>query len=127
VFAKIAKPTPLTDRALMPNAVYHSGFTPMGEMFVVNKSLPTKTLEQLKNRSVGQIEKFLGKESRAFYNEAGDIVIESKDGLRQFRIDLIKTKPHKNPHSHVILYETNKNKKIKLIDERIFPKGVKER
>jgi hypothetical protein len=55
VFSKIAKPTPLTDRALMPNAVYHSGFHPMGEMFVVNKSLPAKTLEQLKNRSVGQI------------------------------------------------------------------------
>jgi len=55
VFSKIAKPTPLTDRALMPNAVYHSGFHPMGEMFVVDKSLPAKTLERLKNRSVGQI------------------------------------------------------------------------
>jgi hypothetical protein len=27
----------------------------MGEMFVVDKSLPAKTLERLKNRSVGQI------------------------------------------------------------------------
>jgi hypothetical protein len=51
----IKKPSPLTDRALMPQAVYHSGFHPMGEMFVVDKSLPTKTLERLKNRSVGQI------------------------------------------------------------------------
>jgi len=49
VFSKIAKPTPLTDRALMPNAVYHSGFHPMGETFVVNQSLPAKTLERLKN------------------------------------------------------------------------------
>ena len=52
------------------------------------------------------------------------IVVESKDGLRQFRIDLLQTKPHKNPHSHVISYKIRKNKKIKWDDARIFPKDV---
>ena len=71
------------------------------------------------------IKNFLGKESRAFYNEAGDIVIESKDGLRQFRIDMLHTHPHKNPHSHLIRYSPIKNKKIKDWDKRIYPKDVK--
>ena len=75
-------------------------------------------------RIIEQIETFVGKKSRAFYNEAGDIIVESKDGLRHFRIDMIKTDPHKNPHSHVILYKASKNKKTKLLEERIFPIGV---
>ena len=133
-------PQPLIDRALTirPEAfsqeirflrsvnqpAYRSGIgNPMNEMIAVQpKPLVDRNVKVIK-----QVKNFLGKESRAFYNEAGDIVIESKDGLRQFRIDMLHTHPHKNPHSHVILYETSKNKKIKLIDERIFPKGVQEK
>ena len=51
VVAKIAKPTPLTDRALMPNPVYHSGFHPMGEMFHLNPTLSAKELNGLKDLS----------------------------------------------------------------------------
>lgn len=77
-------------------------------------------------RAIKQIENFVGKESRAFYNQAGDIIIESKDGLRQFRIDLIRTKPHKNPHSHVVVFENFKNFKRQDKNIRVFPKGLKE-
>jgi hypothetical protein len=47
----IKKPSPLTDRALMPNAVYHSGFHPMGEMFHLNPTLSAKELNGLKDLS----------------------------------------------------------------------------
>ena len=77
-------------------------------------------------RVIEQIETFIGKESRAFYNKAGDIIIESKDGLRQFRIDFLRTKPHKNPHSHVIRYEKMKNHKEEAVNKRVFPKGLKK-
>ena len=40
---------PLTDKALMPNAVYHSGFHPMGEMFHLNPTLSSKELNRLKD------------------------------------------------------------------------------
>ena len=101
---------------------YWSGIgNPMSEMVAVQPKLlldrNVKVIKQVKN--------FLGKESRAFYNEAGDIVIESKDGLRQFRIDMLHTHPHKNPHSHLIKYTPIKNKKIKDWDKRIYPKDVK--
>ncbi|WP_316355862.1 hypothetical protein [Candidatus Neptunichlamydia sp. REUL1] len=77
-------------------------------------------------RIIDQIESFVGRESRAFYNEAGDILIESKYGLRQFRIDLLRTYPHDNPHSHIIEYEGFKNKKIEAENIRVFPKGLKK-
>ncbi|QVL55809.1 MAG: hypothetical protein KFB95_00980 [Simkaniaceae bacterium] len=101
---------------------YRSGIgNPMNEMVAVQPKL----LVDRNVKVIKQIKNFLGKESRAFYNEAGDIVIESKDGLRQFRVDMLSTKPHKNPHSHVIRYRTEKNKKGKLDNKRVFPKDVK--
>ena len=88
-------------------------------------AIQPKLLVDRNVKVIKKVKNFLGKESRAFYNEAGDIVIESKDGLRQFRIDMISPKPHnKNPHSHVIKYRIEKNKRREMINERIFPKEV---
>jgi hypothetical protein len=54
----------------------------------------------------------------------GDLVIESKSGLNQFRMDLNHTSPHKEPHIHLIEYEMRKNRKFELSNERIFPTDV---
>ncbi len=74
---------------------------------------------------IKKLETFLGKDSRLFKNSHGDLLIESKDGLRQFRMDLNHPKPHKNPHAHLIEYEMRKNKKFEIINERIYPINVK--
>ncbi|WP_041419018.1 RHS repeat-associated core domain-containing protein [Simkania negevensis] len=98
--------------------VYRSGIT-----------FSEKSLSNLKEKHIAEIieriEKFLGKGSKGFLNEAGDVIIESKDGLKQFRIDLLHTHPHQNPHSHIIEYEKIKNKKYKSFDHRIYPSDVK--
>ncbi len=91
--------------------------------FVSDKALAKLGEKDIK--LIKQIERFVGKNPKVFYNKAGDIVVESKDGLRQFRIDLLQTKPHKNPHSHLIRYTPIKNKKIKDWDKRIYPRDVK--
>jgi hypothetical protein len=73
---------------------------------------------------IERLETFLGKDSRLFNNIHGDLLIESKDGLRQFRMDLNYPKPHKNPHTHLIEYEIRKNKKFEIMNERIYPIDV---
>jgi len=100
------------------NPAFRSGF-------VSDKALAKLGEKDIK--LIKQIEGFVGKNPKVFYNKAGDIVVESKDGLRQFRIDLLRTKPHKNPHSHVVLYEMEKNNKIEAVNKRIFPKGLEEK
>ncbi|MDE3046355.1 MAG: hypothetical protein KGJ02_06905, partial [Verrucomicrobiota bacterium] len=82
-------------------------------------------LRSMENQIIENLEIFLGKDSRLFKNIHGDLVIESKDGLRQFRMDLNHTSPHKNPHSHLIEYQLKKNKKYEIINERIYPIDVK--
>jgi hypothetical protein len=74
---------------------------------------------------IERLETFLGKDSKLFKNSHGDLLIESKDGLKQFRMDFNHPKPHKNPHSHLIEYEMRKNKKFEIINERIYPIDVK--
>ena len=70
------------------------------------------------------LEKYLGQDSRAFNNNYKDLIIESKDGMKQFRIDLNHPFPHKNPHSHLIEYGVDKGKKFELFNERIYPRDV---
>lgn len=75
-------------------------------------------------RIIEKLEVFLGRDSKLFKNSHGDLLIESKDGLRQFRMDLNHPKPHKNPHTHLIEYEMRKNKKFEIMNERIYPIDV---
>ncbi|MFI0435669.1 MAG: hypothetical protein ACH350_08110, partial [Parachlamydiaceae bacterium] len=70
------------------------------------------------------LQKHLGQNSRAFHNKYGDLIIESQDGLKQFRIDLNHTNPHKNPHSHIIGFIKNNGKKEELFNKRIYPIDV---
>lgn len=72
-------------------------------------------------QTLEKLETFLGKDSRLFKNSHGDLLIESKNGLRQFRMDLNHPKPHPNPHTHLIEYEMKKNRKIEIFNERIYP------
>lgn len=103
------------------------GFTRLARMpMQVSKiTRGVKSSSLLKNKKIiNQIESFLGKDSRAFRNNYGDLVIESKDGLKQFRMDFEHPAPHKNAHSHVIEYEMRKNKKIEIFNQRIYPIDV---
>ncbi|MBS0653377.1 MAG: RHS repeat-associated core domain-containing protein, partial [Verrucomicrobia bacterium] len=75
--------------------------------------------------TIEKLETFLGKDFKLFKNVHGDLLIESKNGLRQFRMDLNHPKPHKNPHTHLIEYEMRKNKKFEIMNERIYPIDVK--
>lgn len=73
---------------------------------------------------IEKLEAFFGKEPRTFKNSHGDLLIESKDGLKQFRMDLNHPAPHKNPHTHLIEFEMRKNKKSEIMNERIYPIDV---
>ena len=84
----------------------------------------TKTEQKSFNAISEKLENYLGNGSRAFHNKGGDLIIESVDGMNQFRIDFYHTSPHKNPHFHLIEYEIKKGRKFELYNERIYPKDV---
>ena len=50
---------------------------------------------------VNGIEKYLGPGSRAIKNEAGDLILVSKDGAKRVRFDVNRPYPHESPHAHV--------------------------
>ena len=66
---------------------------------------------------------FLGRGSKARLNDAGDLLLQSQDELREVRFDLNNFSPHDAPHVHVIGYERVKNNKVEIFNERIFPPG----
>ena len=76
------------------------------------------------NEIVNQTKKYLHEDAKAFYNKSEDLIIESRDGLRQIRFDFNKTSPHLNKHIHVIRFIRVGNKKIEIMNERIYPAGV---
>ena len=90
-----------------------------------NSAIIAETSDAKLQSLVKQIQNYLGKEARAFRNEAGDLVIESHDGLIQYRVDLARTYPHLNPHMHIMRFRYEKNKKLKILNLRIYPKDVK--
>ncbi|MDP1978680.1 RHS repeat domain-containing protein [Undibacterium sp.] len=67
---------------------------------------------------------FIGAGGKRSYNCHGDLILESKDGLRQFRMDLNHPAPHKNPHTHTIEYEMRKNRKYEVFNDRVYPSDV---
>ncbi len=70
---------------------------------------------------------FIGGTGRAFRNDADDLVVQSEDGTREIRFDFNRTRPHRNPHVHVIKYKRLKNNKRKVEEERIWPSDVAAR
>jgi len=75
-------------------------------------------------RAKTYVTKFVGNDARAFRNRYGDLVLESKDGMRQMRMDVNHPYPHKNPHTHVIEFESIKNRKVVSTNHRIYPIDV---
>ena len=75
-------------------------------------------------RIIDRLDVFLGKDSKLIKNVHNDLLIESKDGLRQFRMDLNHPKPHTNPHFHLIEYSMKNNKKFEIMNKRIYPIDV---
>ncbi len=65
-----------------------------------------KTLERLNIPSSKlpvleqNISQWLGKETKLYYNKAGDPIFLSKDGLRKVRFDFNRPTPHESPHMH---------------------------
>jgi hypothetical protein len=66
------------------------------------------------------IKDWLGSNSGAITNKAGDLIFQSKNGLREIRFDFKNFLPHNKQHIHLIEFKMKKNKKIKLLDERYF-------
>ena len=60
-----------------------------------------------------EMKTWLGTNSRVIRNEAGDVILQSKDGLREIRFDFNSFYPHDKPHIHLTVYKMKKNKKIK--------------
>ena len=71
-------------------------------------------------RVVKSVREYVSEDARALHNEAGDLVVESKDGLGQFRVDLKHPDPHRSPHAHVTSFEKVKNKKRVVRDIQVF-------
>ncbi len=123
-------PSPDWSRGL----VTHEGGTGWGDTHNWSKGLGAGAAEILTGAAIAKImkarqvaraaEEWLGKGSRAWRNKAGDVIVESEDGLRQIRFDFKNTSPHKNPHTHVIEFKQVKNKKMKVFEERIFPRDL---
>jgi len=67
------------------------------------------------------ITKWLGKEAKAIMNEAGDVVLQSRNGLKEIRFDFKNYYPHEAPHVHVIEYRRVKNNKVEIYNERVYP------
>jgi len=77
------------------------------------------------SKGVQLVEDIIGPNAKATLNEAGDLVIESQNGLTKVRFDINRTVPHKNPHAHVEVFEQIKNKKVSVQKSGpIYPKDV---
>jgi hypothetical protein len=50
---------------------------------------------------VNGIDDFLGPGSRAFRNDAGDLIMLSADEAKRIRFDINRPYPHQSPHAHV--------------------------
>ncbi len=83
--------------------------------------IPSSHLDVLsKNKAQKAIEGFVGKGATTFRNDAGDLIIQSLDELREVRFDINSFHPHDGPHIHVIEYGLKKGKKVIKTNERIF-------
>ncbi len=71
--------------------------------------------------------KHVGDDATGFLNEAGDLILQSKNGLREVRFDFNNPSPHKSPHVHVIEYKQVKNKKVETRNDRVYPNDVPHR
>ena len=65
---------------------------------------------------------YLGEDIRVKTTKSGeDMILQSKDGMREIRFDYNDPSPHVDPHIHVIEYKQVKNTKTEVRNKRIFP------
>lgn len=100
------------DRDALGVAVAAAGFLPAGK--VARRSGDAAEL----------ILKYVGDDAVPIINEAGDLILQSKNGLREIRFDFRNPAPHKSPHVHVIEYKNVKNKKLETFNKRVYPSDV---
>ncbi len=72
------------------------------------------------SKTVDDIMRYLGDDAFVKFNDFGDLIVSSKNGLREIRFDFNNFAPHHGPHLHVIEYVAKKNKKERVFNERIF-------
>ncbi len=89
----------------------------------LRKVAPKTVSSQIKNLG-DDVSRWLGKDAKVVKTPTGDIIVQSADELREIRFDFNRTYPHKNPHTHVIEYKMVKNKKVEIMNRRIYPSGV---
>jgi hypothetical protein len=71
------------------------------------------------------VDDIVGQGAKGTLNDAGDLVIESANGLKKVRFDINHTAPHKNPHGHVELFKKVKNNKVPVKKSGpIYPRDV---
>jgi hypothetical protein len=80
----------------------------------------TPTVPQNVNKIGDDVTQWLGEGSRKITNEHGDVIFQSQNGLKEIRFDMNNYVPHNKPHIHLIIYEQVKNKKEKIIEQRLF-------
>ena len=68
--------------------------------------------------------KYVGDDAKPIINEAGDLILQSQDELREVRFDFNRPAPHSSPHTHVIEYERVGNKKVEVRNDRVYPSDV---
>ncbi|MGH7659201.1 MAG: RHS repeat-associated core domain-containing protein [Gemmatimonadales bacterium] len=66
----------------------------------------------------------VGSDAKAITNEAGDLILQSADEMREIRFDFNNHAPHRSPHVHVIEYKNVKNRKVETRNDRVFPRDV---
>lgn len=54
--------------------------------------------------TVQGIDDYIGAGGKAFRNDAGDLIIQSRNGLREVRFDINNPAPHTMQHTHIIEY-----------------------
>ena len=73
------------------------------------------------------IMRHVGDDASAMLNEAGDLILQSRNGMKEVRFDFNNPAPHASPHVHVIEYKQVKNKKVETRNDRIYPNDVPHR
>jgi len=118
--------TRIGDDPLIVNVVNDAGQIAVGVTAGLKATEPSQApVAKNVSKGVQIVEDLVGPNAKATVNEAGDLIIESDNGLTKVRIDINKTVPHKNPHAHVEVFEHIKNRKVPVQRSGpIYPKDV---
>lgn len=86
--------------------------------------LPAGKIARRSSDAFDLIMRHVGDNATAMLNEAGDLILQSKSGLKEVRFDFNNPSPHRSPHVHVIEYKRVKNNKVETRNDRVYPNDV---